>query len=491
MGAYLGVDLGATSGRVSLGTVTARRLDLHEVHRFPNSPSRVAAEWFWNVDELYAQTLQGLTEATRTAVGLGMIPVGIGVDAWGVDFGVVGPEGDLILAPRHYRSAAEQGRARISGRISETELFRRTGVQPMTINTVYQAAQRLNGTAVPAGASLLLVPDLLTYWLTGERAAERTIASTTGLVNACSGRWDTDIVARAGIELALLPPLRSSATVAGTISPAVRTRLGASTDVPVMYAGSHDTACAVAAIPMKTGAAFISCGTWALAGVENDTPVLSDDALAAGFTNEAGVAGRTLVMRNLTGLWLLEQCLPRWGNPRLPDLLAQAALAGRNLFIDVGAADLIGSTDVPGDLARACRASGQPEPDAPGEYVRCILLSLALAYRRTIRRAAELTGRNVSVVHLVGGGSRNALLCQLTADACGVPVLAGPAEASSLGNVGMQAVAAGELSSVEDLRSLISANATLRRFVPSQSDPVRWDRGEDLFAVTHQPRPLL
>jgi rhamnulokinase len=261
----------------------------------------------------------------------------------------------------------------------------------------------------------------------------------------------------------------------------VRARIGSKGDVPVLYAGSHDTASAVAALPLEHSAAFVSCGTWALVGVENDTPVLSDEAMLAGFTNEAGVAGSTLVMRNLTGLWLLEQCLRSWGNPPLPDLLARAGHVGQNLFIDVGAADLVSSADVPGDIARACRASGQPEPDDPAEYVRCILLSLALAYRRTIRRAAELTARNVSVVHLVGGGSRNALLCQLTADACGVPVLAGPAEASSLGNVGVQAVATGELSSIEQLRSLIATSVRLRRFVPSDSDPVRWDRGEELL----------
>jgi rhamnulokinase len=481
MGVYFGVDLGATSGRVSLGTVTAHRIELHEVHRFRNAPVRVANDWFWDVDELYVQTLNGLAAASRTAYADRMIANGIGVDTWGVDFGVVGPGGELILGARHYRSAVEQARVRVSRRIPETELFRRTGVQPMTINTVYQAPERLNGAAVPAGSSLLLIPDLLTYWLTGERAAERTIASTTGLVAARSGDWDAEIVAQAGLDLALLPPLRSPATAAGQITPQVRARIGSNGDVPVLYAGSHDTASAVAAVPLEDSAAFVSCGTWALVGVENDTPVLSDEAMLAGFTNEAGVAGRTLVMRNLTGLWLLEQCLRSWGNPPLPDLLARAGQGGRNLFIDVGAADLVSSADVPGDIPRACRASGQPEPDDPAEYVRCILLSLALAYRRTIRRAAELTARNVSVVHLVGGGSRNALLCQLTADACGVPVLAGPAEASSLGNVGVQAVATGELSSIEQLRSLIARSVDLRRFLPSDSDPVRWDRGEELL----------
>jgi rhamnulokinase len=481
MGVYFSVDLGATSGRVSLGTVTAHRIELHEVHRFRNAPVRVADDWFWDVEDLYVQTLNGLAAASRTALAAGMIPNGIGVDTWGVDFGVIGPEGELVLEARHYRSAVEQARERVSRRISEAELFRRTGVQPMTINTVYQAPERLNGTAVPAGSSLLLIPDLLTYWLTGERAAERTIASTTGLVDARSGGWDTEIVAQSGLDFALLPPLRSSATAAGQITPRVRARIGSEGDVPVLYAGSHDTASAVAALPLEHSAAFVSCGTWALVGVENDTPVLSDEAMLAGFTNEAGVAGSTLVMRNLTGLWLLEQCLRSWGNPPLPDLLARAGHVGQNLFIDVGAADLVSSADVPGDIARACRASGQPEPDDPAEYVRCILLSLALAYRRTIRRAAELTARNVSVVHLVGGGSRNALLCQLTADACGVPVLAGPAEASSLGNVGVQAMATGELSSIEQLRSVIAMSVHLRRFVPSDSDPVRWDRGEELL----------
>jgi rhamnulokinase len=483
MGVYLSVDLGATSGRVSVGTVTAHGIELREVHRFRTTAVRVADAWYWDVDDLYSQTLEGLAVATSTVLAAGMVPSGIGVDTWGVDFGVIGPDGELILQARHYRSAVARARERVSRRISEAEVFRRTGVQPMTINTVYQASERLHGTAVPAGSSLLLMPDLITCWLTGERAAERTIASTTGLVDARSGEWDAEVVARSGLDFALLPPLRSPATVAGQITRQVLARIGSDHDVPVLYAASHDTASAVVAVPLEHSAAFVSCGTWALVGVEHDTPVLTDEALLAGFTNEAALAGRTLVMRNLTGLWLLEQCLPGWGNPPLSGLLARAAHLDRNLFIDVGSSDLISSTDVPGDIARACRASGQPEPDGPAEYVRCILLSLALAYRRAIRRAARLTDRNVSVVHLVGGGSRNALLCQLTADACGVPVLAGPSEASSLGNVGVQALATGELSSIEELRALLATCVQLRRFDPSDPDPVRWERGEELLTA--------
>jgi rhamnulokinase len=484
MGTYLGVDLGATSGRVSLGIVSPDGIDLHEVRRFRNTPVRVEDDWFWDVEELYGQILDGLAEGSRTAGAAGTHPNGIAVDTWGVDFGVVGPDGELIVAPRHYRSAGLQARHRVTSRITELEVFERTGVQPMTMNTVYQASERLAEADVTAGSTLLLVPDLVTYWLTGARAAERTIASTTGLVNAQSGRWDVDVVAGAGFDPALLPPLRDAATVAGTITPQVRARIGATSPIPVLHVGSHDTASAVAAVPLEEFAAFVSCGTWALAGVEHDSPVLSTDALAAGFTNEAGVGGRTLVMRNLTGLWLLEQCLHGWGDPSLPDLIARAVHISRNLFIDVGAADLVSSTDVPADILQACRRSGQADPADPAEYVRCILLSLALAYRRTIRRAAELTGRTVSVVHLVGGGSRNALLCQLTADACDLPVVAGPAEASSLGNVGVQAMATGELGSLDELRSHIAAGVTLRRFLPSESDPARWDRGEDLLTST-------
>ncbi|MCW2640774.1 MAG: rhaB [Dactylosporangium sp.] len=490
MARYLAVDLGATSGRVMLGELGLGALRLREVHRFTNTPVREPdGTWFWNVDELYSQTLAGLAAAVSACATAGSQPAGIGIDSWGVDFGVVAGDGSLLLSPRHYRSASEAVRDGVLSRIGAGELFRRTGVQPMPINTLFQLADRLQGVAVPDGASILLTPDLWAYWLTGNRSAERTIASTSGLVDITAGRWDKGLLDIVGVDPSWLPPLCEPATLAGRTRPELRSVLGSDTEIPVFRVGSHDTASAVAAAPLRADSAFVSCGTWALVGIENDVPVLTEAALAAGFTNEVGVGGRTLVMRNLTGLWLLEQCLRSWSaQGQRPDLGQLLHLASRpsvaESFVDVGAQALVSTADVPEHIRRLCRDSGQRPPQTQAEFVRCILISLALAYRMTIRRAAELTGRAINSVHLLGGGARNALLTQLTADACELPVHAGPVEASSVGNIGAQAIAAGQLASVDDLRRLIGDGFGITSYLPGAdpSQAVPWTRGERVLA---------
>jgi rhamnulokinase len=486
MARYLAVDLGATSGRVMLGELGPGALRLREVHRFANTPVRHPdGAWFWNVDELYSQTLVGLA----AAVSAGGEPAGIGIDSWGVDFGVVAADGSPVLSPRHYRSASAAVRDAVLSRIGAGELFRRTGIQPMPINTLFQLADRLPTVAVPDGASILLMPDLWSYRLTGQRSAERTIASTSGLVDITTGRWDTGLLETVGVDPSWLPSLCEPATFAGRTRPELRSALGWNTEIPVFRVGSHDTASAVAAAPLRADSAFVSCGTWALVGVENDLPVLTETALAAGFTNEAGVGGRTLVMRNLTGLWLLDQCLRSWSaQGQGPDLGQLLRLASRpsvaESFVDVGSQALVGTADVPAHIRRVCGESGQRPPQSQPEFVRCILVSLALAYRMTIRRAAELTGRGINSVHLLGGGARNALLAQLTADACELPVHAGPAEASSVGNIGAQAIAAGQLGSVDELRSLIGDGLAVTSYLPGadRSPAVPWTRGERVLA---------
>lgn len=483
MSVFLAVDLGATSGRVSAGEVTRGGFDLREVHRFPNRPIRKSGALYWDVDTLWSETLTGLNAGVRFAADTGSEPAGISADSWGVDVAAVGPDGALAMPARSYRSASLAVRDALIERLPAFELFRRAGVQPMPINTIFQLAELLPRSSLAADSTLLLIADLWTFLLSGQRAAERTLASTTGLMSAAGGAWDSDLLALAGVDRTLMPPIADPTTSAGTTRRELDAVLGSA--LPVFRVGAHDTASAVAALPLEPRQVFISCGTWALVGVEHDEPIVSETAFVAGFTNEVGVGGRTLIMRNLTGLWLLEQCLEEWRRdghqPALPDLIAAAAAwTGPESYIDVGEAELIISPDVPAQIRRRCAATGQADPVDPVAVVRCILVSLALAYRNTVRQASALTGRQVDAVRMAGGGSRNELLCQLTADACEVPVIAGPAEATTLGNVGIQAMAAGVLDSLAEIRTLIAAFAPPRRYEPGMN-AVRWDVGDALL----------
>jgi len=329
------------------------------------------------------------------------------------------------------------------------------------------------------------MPDLWTFWLSGARGAEHTIAGTTSLLDARTGDWDRQLAYRADIEPRLLPPVTAPGSLAGGLRPNLAARLGA--DVPVYRAASHDTASAVAAVPGEGHVGFVSCGTWALAGVEHDRPVLTPEALRGGFTNEVGFGGRSRLMRNLTGLWLLEQALRGWRTTD-PSVTLERAVAAADhegpvsSFIDVADPKLIAGDDVLGLIAQACRRTGRPVPQTSAQVTRGILQSLALAFRATIQRCEQLTGRAVAVVHMVGGGSRNALLCRLTADACERPVLAGPAEATSAGNLLVQAIASGELGSLEELRHVVRRSAEVVRYEPRDDDRALWDAAATLFA---------
>jgi rhamnulokinase len=460
VGTYWTVDLGATSGRVMTAVLDGDRVTLHEEIRFANQPRERGGELFWDLGELWQQTLAGLRRAAGRARGHGEAPAGIAVDSWGVDFALVDGSGAIGPA-RHYRSASPAAAARIQERVGPAELFRRSGVAPMDINTVFRlghAVAELGPAA--AGATMLLTPDLWTFRLSGVRGAELTIAGTTGLLDISTRTWDRDLLELLGLDPGVLPELHASGTQAGSLLPDVAAQLGAGSDVPVMRSAGHDTAAAVAAIPGSGSVAFISCGTWALAGVETAQPVLSEAALKGGFTNELGPGGRVLFMRNLTGLWLLEQAYRSWRRRdpalSLDSLLTQAAgIRDLASVIDVGAPSLVHSTDVQAQIQAMCSATGQRVPRSAPEMVRCILLSLAVAFRQTLLDCEQLAGVQVTEVHLVGGGTRNALLCQLVADTCALPVMAGPAEATSLGNALIQAWGRGEVDSAEHLREIV------------------------------------
>lgn len=461
------VDLGASSGRVMLGEVGADVLELRELNRFWNGPVRVSGRLHWDVLHLYRSILEGLQASGPLD--------GIGIDSWAVDYGLLDEAGRLLGNPVHYRDSRTDGvMERVLSTIPASELYAVTGLQQLPFNTIYQlAAEKLPADA----ATLLMIPDLLAYWLTGEIGVERTNASTTQLYDVLARDWSDDVVSRAGVPRRVLPALREPGDVVGTVLP---DETGLAPGIPVIAVGSHDTASAVVAVPaVGERFAYISSGTWSLVGLELDAPVLTDDARQANFTNEGGVDGRTRFLRNVMGLWILQECQRVWGDDDLPGLLRDAAAAPPYaVLIDPDAPEFLAPGNMPARIEEHCRATGQDPPRSRGAVVRCILESLALAYRRTLRAAQTIADREVDVLHVIGGGSQNELLCQLTADACGVPVLAGPVEASALGNVLVQARALGEpFPDLSAMRALVRSTHSLRRYDP-QGKPADWDAAE-------------
>jgi rhamnulokinase len=461
--AYAAVDLGAESGRVVLGRLEGGRVRLEEVHRFENRPVRLPDGLRWNLLALFAESLRGLCEAARRA------PLkGIGVDAWGVDYALLDGHDRVLGLPFHYRDPRTEGMIDAAhSLIDRGELYGVTGIQTMPINTVFQLLADRGTPALAAAARIAMVPDLFNLWLTGKLANESTIASTTGLLDARTGRWARDVVARLGLPTS---PFAGAPVEPGTtLGPTLAHHEGIG-GVPVHVVAAHDTASAFAAAPLRSpDAAVLSSGTWSLLGVELDGPRL--DARAADFnlTNERGVDGTIRLLRNVMGLWLLQECRRHWNGPDYDELhrLAEAAPAGVPLF-DPDDDAFIAPGDMPERIAAACRAAGQPAPEGQGEVVRSILTSLACKYRLVLERLERASGRRVDIVHVIGGGARSELLCRLTADVLGRPVLAGPVEATALGNVLVQARAAGELGSLRELRELAAASAAPTRYEPDE-----------------------
>lgn len=473
---YLAIDLGASSGRAVLGTVAGARLELREIHRFPNSPVRMLDRLYWDVPGLLREI-----KAALGRCGGGSTLAGIGIDTWGVDFGLLGRGGDLLDLPRHYRDARNRGMMeRAFERVPRDELYARTGIQFLPFNTLFQllAVAASPTRWLDLADRLLLMPDLLTYWLTGVAEAERSISSTSQMVNARTRTWDAELLARLGLPARILPPIRETGTVAGPLLPEVAEEVGLPA-VPVIRTAAHDTAAAVAAVPAQGDDwAYISCGTWSLVGVELPAPLITPEALAANFTNEAGVGGTIRFLRNVAGLWLVQECQRTWEAAGQPASFAQlaelaSAAAPRAAFIDPDDPRFADPGDMPRRIQDACAARGQPVPQTPGQIVRCILDSLALRHRTVLQQIEQLTGRRVRTVHLVGGGVQNELLCQLTADAAGRPVVAGPVEATAAGNILVQALAHGHVRSLAEIRQVVARSAALKHYEPR--DTAGWD----------------
>ncbi|MDN3243542.1 rhamnulokinase [Glycomyces tritici] len=459
------VDLGATSGRVMAarltGDRTALRIVLKQAARFPNRAVNVRGRLYWDVLGLWSGILEGLRAVGDASA--------IGVDSWAVDYGLIGADGHLVANPVCYRDArGAAAKARVLEEVSAADLFAATGVQPQPFNTVFQLAAE-----TAAAQQALLIPDLIGFWLSGVRAWEATNASTTGLLDLATGEWSVALADRIGIDLGLLGPVTATGSVLGPVLAEVAEATGLAASTQVVATASHDTAAAVAAVPFDGGrAAYISCGTWSLVGVEREQPVTSAAALEAGFTNERGADGSVRFLRNVAGLWLLNESVNAWRAQGLAvdlgGLLAEAAAVERlRSVVDPDDARFADPGDMPARIRAYCAETGQPVPRTPAEVAACVMDSLAVAHRRAVGALEALTGDPVETIHIVGGGANNALLCQLTADATGRIVLAGPDEATALGNALVQAQALGLIApGAAARRTVARASARPRRYEP-------------------------
>jgi rhamnulokinase len=464
---FAAVDLGAASGRVVAGVVEGEAIVLHTVHRFPNGPQARDGNLRWNLTALYREVLTGLAQLAHEYPNV----VSIGIDTWGVDYGLLDADGRLLAEPVSYRDDRTAAVVDdVHARVSRQEHYEITGVQFLPFNTIYQLAAERQGPQWERAAHVVLLADLVSYWLTGELRTEATNASTTGLADAHSHTWSVELLQRLDIGTERLPPIEPPGIVRGSLRRELPARLGLPASTVVTSVGSHDTASAVVGIPAdKRPFAYVSSGTWSLVGLELDAPIITQDARAANFTNEYGVDDRIRFLRNVGGLWLLQESLRAWAEAGrafdIQELLADAAASTDDgTRVDVNDPAFVPPGDIPARIASAV----DRQDLTPAMTVRCIIESLADAFAGTVHRAEALAGASVEVVHIVGGGSQNDLLCRRTADRTGLPVVAGPVEATALGNILVQARAHGAVpESLDAMRAMVASTSDVRRFEPS------------------------
>jgi rhamnulokinase len=481
----LAFDLGGSSGKAVAGRFDGRRLHVHEIHRFRNDPVRASGRLHWDILRLLHEIKHGIA-AAHTA-GLGQIE-SLAIDSWGCDFGLLDRHGELIGNPNHYRDELARGAMEeVLQIVPRTEIFARTGCQFMPINTLYQlyALQRARADTLERAATLLLIPDLVRFFLTGEATTEATIASTTQFLSIATRDWDRSLLERLDLPTHLLTAVVAPATPAGRLLPEVAGEIGcAAVQVPAI--AGHDTASAVAAVPAEERFAFLSSGTWSLLGTELERPIVDERALAWNFANEGGIGGTFRLLRNIMGLWLVEGCRRAWERQgRWPGYEAMAAATREapafQATINPNDPAFLNPVDMPDAIASFCRATGHTPPDlqAPGRVMRCVLESLALAYRLALERTEALTGYRFPGLHVVGGGTRNETLLQFTADAIGRPVWSGPTEATAIGNLLGQLIASGRISSLGEGRALVRESFPIRTFEPQAREG--WDEAFGRF----------
>ena len=477
---YLAFDLGAESGRTMLGRVRAGVISTEEVYRFANQPLQQDGSLHWDAHRLWSEMQRALV-----AVGQSQLS-GIGVDTWGVDYALLGQRGELLQNPFHYRDKRTDGvMEQVFQTVSKDEIYRETGIQFMPINTLYQlyAARRDTPQLLKSARTLLTMPDLFHYWLTGNARCEFTNATTTQMVNAVSRGWSRVLMEKLQLPADLPAEIIEPGTVLGTLS--VQAASGTVlAGTPVIAPGSHDTASAVAAVAAREGTAFVSSGTWSLIGTELDAPLISSESLRLNFTNEGGVCGTTRFLKNVMGLWMLQGCRRVWsslGHEHSYDELMGLAVrepAFQHL-VDPNDDSFLHPASMTDAIDKFCAKSQQPRPSTPGAYARAVLESLAFKYAAVVGEIEQLTKKPIAQIRIIGGGSKNRLLNQFTADATARRVLAGPVEATALGNLAMQMLATGEAASLAEVRAMIDRSFPTEVFDPRESD--RWQNEMERF----------
>jgi rhamnulokinase len=477
LSSVLAIDLGASSGRAILGRLTDRRIETEEIHRFSNDPVLVGERLHWDILRLYHEIKQGLLKAKLG----GGEPESLGIDSWAVDFGFIGADGGLLGNPYHYRDRATDGMMeKLLAKIPAEEVFARTGIQFLPFNSIYQlyALKKARSPLLRPASRFLMIPDLLRYFLTGEKYNEFTNATTTQLYNPVKANWDAELLRKLELPNSWFGDVLQPGSPAGSLRSSVQEELGVG-GIPVYAVAEHDTGSAVAAVPaFDRSFAYLSCGTWSLLGTELDQPVINETAHKLNFTNEGGVFGTYRLLKNIMGLWILQECRREWERAGVsysfPELVRMAEEA--KPF-----AALIEPDDVlflhPGDMSsrirQYCESSGQRPPEEPGAIVRCILESLALKYRYVLAWTEKLSGRHFQGLHMVGGGIHNTLLCQWTANAVGKPVWAGPAEGSAIGNLAVQWIARREFTNIWEARRVIGESFPVTSYEPRHAEV--WD----------------
>ena len=461
----LAVDLGAESGRVMAVHYDGQRLSLDELHRFVNPVTTVNDTLQWDFLYLWREITAGIEKGKRHN------PASIGIDTWGVDFGLLDADGNLIGSPINYRDSRTDGMMdAVFARVSREQVFEQTGIQFMPINTLYQMMSLVENESpqLAIADTFLTAPDLLNYWLTGAKVCEFSNATTTQMFNPRTGRWATEMLESLGIRTDIFPEI---------VQPG--THIGEYDGIPVIAPASHDTGSAVAGVPTVTEHfAYISSGTWSLVGLEVDAPIIDADALAANVTNEGGAYGTYRFLKNVMGLWIVQQCRNTWaaaGEVLSYTQLTELAVSAESLrtLINVNDPRLLAPGDHPAIIRQLCQETGQPIPETRGAMIRCVLESLALKYRHVLENLLRLSGKRADVIHIVGGGTQNRLLNQLTADATGIPVQAGPIEATVVGNALVQLVALGEIANIEEGRAVVRDSFDLHKYEPANRS--RWD----------------
>jgi rhamnulokinase len=484
---YIAIDLGAESGRVICGQFDGERLELTDTHRFTNAPVRLPDGLHTDVLRIWAEIKAGMTHAAHLADGE---IAGVGVDSWGVDFALLDKQGVLLSNPYQYRDSMMDGMMEEAfRRVPRAEIFEQTGIQFMQINTLYQllALQKRQSPLLDAASSLLWIPDLFTYWLSGILVNESSIASTSQCYDPRRGTWALPMLEKFGLPTHLFRPLVPPGTRVGDLTPAIAEEVGLKRSIPVITPGGHDTALAVAAVPAQgKDFVYLSSGTWSLMGAELSAPCISPQSLAGNFTNEGGVCQTVRFLKNITGLWVVQECRRTWAcqgdELSYADLMTLAADATPLRFlIDVESSEFSKPGDMPARIQAYCQRTGQPVPKDKGAILRCALESLALKYRQVLDDLERTLGRRLEPLHIVGGGSQNTLLSQFAADATGRQVVAGPKEATAIGSMIMQAMALGKLGSLTEGRELVGRSFEVTTFEPKES--AVWEEAYQRFCV--------